>query len=65
LFIAGAQDRIIPVAHARAAHAAVAGSWLHVMDDAGHEPHVECPEDVSTVIREFVDHPDPRAGRPG
>ena len=54
LFIAGAQDRIIPPAHARDAHQAVADSKLHIIDDAGHEPHVECPDVVAKLIHEFV-----------
>jgi pimeloyl-ACP methyl ester carboxylesterase len=62
MFIAGGRDRIIPAAHTRAAHEAVGGSWLHVIDDAGHEPHVERPGVVSVLIRDFVDHPDPRGG---
>ena len=58
LFIAGAQDRMIPAAHAVAAHAAATGSRLHIIDDAGHEPHVECPVVVAPLIHEFVgSHP--------
>jgi pimeloyl-ACP methyl ester carboxylesterase len=55
LFIAGAQDRTIPPAHARAAHEAVDGSRLHILDAAGHQPHVECPDVVAELIREFID----------
>ena len=54
MFIAGAQDRTIPPAHARDAHEAVADSQLHIIDDAGHEPHVECPDVVAKLIHEFV-----------
>lgn len=58
LFIAGAQDRIIPPAHAGVAHAEAPGSRLHIIDDAGHEPQVERPDVVAAVIREFIDgHP--------
>src|SRR5262249_23952935 len=54
LFIAGAQDRIIPPAHARDAHEAVPDSQLHILDDAGHEPHLERPDGVAKLINEFV-----------
>ena len=54
LFIAGAQDRTIPPAHARAAHEAVTDSELHILDHAGHTPHVECPDVVAKLIQEFV-----------
>jgi pimeloyl-ACP methyl ester carboxylesterase len=62
LFIAGAQDRMIPAAHARAAHATASGSRLHIIDGAGHEPQVECPDLVAAVILEFVGSHHPRAG---
>jgi len=54
LFIAGALDRIIPPAHATVAHEAVVGSRLHIIDDAGHEPHLECPDVVAASIRQFI-----------
>ena len=59
LFIAGAQDRIIPPAHARDAHEAVTDSQLYIIDDAGHQPHLECPDVVANLIHEFVGS-DPR-----
>src|ERR1700756_1270786 len=36
LIIAGAQDKVIPPSHARAAHAALPASQLQIIDDAGH-----------------------------
>ena len=43
LLIWGDQDRIIPVAHGYATHAAVPGSRLEVLPGVGHFPHVESP----------------------
>jgi len=48
----GSEDRIVPVTHARAAppHAVA-----HVLDGAGHLPHMEKSGDVNRLIRRFVD----------
>ncbi len=54
LIIFGDQDRCIPVEHAYAAHAAVPGSQLHVIEGAGHQPQVECGDTVASVMRDFL-----------
>jgi len=54
LIICGDRDRVIPVEHARAAHDALPDSSLHVIPDAGHHPHLECPETVACLIHNFV-----------
>lgn len=55
LIIFGEQDRCIPVAHAYSAHHALPGSVLHLIPGAGHQPQVECPDTVITVLSEFID----------
>ncbi|WTW94095.1 alpha/beta hydrolase [Streptomycetaceae bacterium NBC_01309] len=77
LILWGALDPVIPVAHARIAHAAMPGSLLRVFPDSGHFPHHDDPAGFAKAVEEFVeatdaaDH-DPvrwrqllRAGRPG
>ena len=54
LLIWGDQDRIIPVAHGYATHAAVPGSRLEVLPGVGHFPHVESPTAVVDILDDFI-----------
>jgi pimeloyl-ACP methyl ester carboxylesterase len=54
LIVAGAEDRVIPTDHALAAHAALPGSRLAIIDGSGHHPHLDCPETLAGLIDEFV-----------
>jgi acetyl esterase/lipase len=54
LIITGDRDRVIPVAHAHAAHAALPGSRLHILPDVWHHPQVECPDTVMALIDDFI-----------
>jgi pimeloyl-ACP methyl ester carboxylesterase len=54
LLIWGDRDRIIPVSHAYAAHDAVTGSRLEVLDGVGHFPHVEAPTAVADILENFI-----------
>jgi len=54
LIITGEEDRVIPVAHAHAAHAALPGSRLHVLPDVWHHPQVESPDTVMALIDDFI-----------
>ena len=54
MLVWGDRDPIIPVAHAHAAHEAIEGSRLEIMDDTGHFPHVEHPERFTAVLADFI-----------
>jgi pimeloyl-ACP methyl ester carboxylesterase len=54
VLIWGDQDRIIPVAHAYAAHDALEGSRLEVLEGVGHFPHVEAPSAVADILEDFM-----------
>jgi pimeloyl-ACP methyl ester carboxylesterase len=54
LIVAGARDTVIPSGHAQAAHAALPGSRLKIIDDAGHHPMLDCPATLARLIHEFV-----------
>jgi pimeloyl-ACP methyl ester carboxylesterase len=54
LLIWGDQDRIIPVSHAQAAHAAFPDSRLVILPGVGHYPHVEAADAVIVAVDEFV-----------
>jgi pimeloyl-ACP methyl ester carboxylesterase len=47
----GKKDRIIPMAHAFQASGTTA---LHLLDETGHVPHLECPDIVARLIDELV-----------
>lgn len=54
LLLWGARDRMIPLAHATAAHEAIPGSQLRVLARAGHFPHLDEPEAVAGHISQFL-----------
>ena len=58
LIVWGAQDRIIPVEHARTAHEMVPGSRLVVLDHAGHFPHAEEPARFVEVVLDLLETTD-------
>jgi pimeloyl-ACP methyl ester carboxylesterase len=55
LIIWGDNDKIIPVAHAHTAHAALPGSRLEIFEGAGHFPQVEAPEQFVDVVMDFIE----------
>jgi len=59
LIVWGKNDTIIPVSHAHAAHEAIPGSRLEIIDDCGHFPHVEDPERFLGVLLEFLEATQP------
>jgi pimeloyl-ACP methyl ester carboxylesterase len=54
LIVWGEDDKIIPVAHARAAHAGIEGSRLDVFPGAGHFPHLDAPARFVSILMDFV-----------
>ncbi len=54
LLIWGARDTIIPLAHGHAAHEAMPGSRLEVLEQAGHFPHIDEPDAVSAMVGDLV-----------
>lgn len=55
LIVWGERDRIIPVAHAHEAHAAMPGSRLVIFEESGHFLHTEEPARFVETLVEFVD----------
>ncbi|HWW53081.1 MAG TPA: alpha/beta fold hydrolase [Acidimicrobiales bacterium] len=60
LLVWGDQDPIIPVEHARRAHADMPGSRLEIFEGAGHFPHCEQPERFVRVLTDFLRTTRPR-----
>jgi pimeloyl-ACP methyl ester carboxylesterase len=54
LIVWGADDRLIPVSHAVAAHESMPGSRLEIFEGAGHYPHCENPERFVEVLVDFI-----------
>jgi len=63
LFVWGASDRLIPVAVGERAVQQLPGSELIVIDDCGHNPQMECPEEFAASAIAFAHRVDARAGR--
>ena len=55
LLVWGADDRIIPVAHAHQAHQAMPNSRLEIFERSGHLPHVADPARFVQAVRAFLD----------
>jgi pimeloyl-ACP methyl ester carboxylesterase len=64
MLVWGARDAVVPLAHARTAHAAMPGSRLEVFDDAGHFPHHSDPARFVGVLEEFLGSTDPARWSP-
>jgi len=65
LIVWGEQDDIIPVTHAHAAHEAIPGSHLAIIEGAAHFVHAEQPDRFVEILTEFIEATDPAAAEPG
>ena len=59
LFVWGERDHTIPPAHGLEAHAAVPGSRFETPPRAAHFPHLEDPEGLARVLRDFLETTEP------
>jgi pimeloyl-ACP methyl ester carboxylesterase len=59
MIVWGTNDTIIPVSHAEAAHQAVPGSRLEILDGVGHFPPAEVPVQMTDIVIDFVDTTEP------
>jgi pimeloyl-ACP methyl ester carboxylesterase len=59
LIVWGERDRTIPLAHGRAAHEAVPHSRFATLPRAAHFPHLEDPEGLAAVLRDFIESTEP------
>ncbi|MEO3757513.1 alpha/beta hydrolase [Mycobacterium sp. B14F4] len=55
----GTRDSVIPVSHARMAHAAMPGSRLEIFDGSGHFPFHDDPDRFVEVVEKFIDSTEP------
>jgi pimeloyl-ACP methyl ester carboxylesterase len=54
LIIWGERDHTIPLQHGRSAHEAISHSRFETLPRAAHFPHLEDPEALAAVLRDFV-----------
>jgi pimeloyl-ACP methyl ester carboxylesterase len=54
LIVWGERDNTIPISHGRRAHHAIPGSHFETLPRAAHFPHLEDPEGLAEVLRQFL-----------
>lgn len=54
LIIHGREDRIVPVKQSIRLHEELANSQLVILEECGHVPHEELPEQTAELIRRFI-----------
>ncbi len=58
LMVAGAQDRIFPLAVLREVSQVIPGAQLYIIGEAGHSPYFEAAEEFNNVVGAFIsEHP--------
>ena len=55
----GTNDVVVPVSHARMAHAAMPGSQLEIFEGSGHFPFHDDPDRFIEVVERFIDTTEP------
>ncbi len=64
LIIVGRQDEFTPVAKAQEIQQNVQGSKLVIIEDAGHMPNLEHPDEFNKIVLGFLEKNKPPAGEP-
>jgi pimeloyl-ACP methyl ester carboxylesterase len=59
LIVWGKGDHTIPLAHGRDAHRAIPHSRFETLANAAHFPHLEDPEALAAVLRNFIETTEP------
>ncbi len=59
LIVWGEKDNTIPIEHGLDAHRAIPHSHFQTLPDAAHFPHIEVPEALAAVLREFIESTEP------
>ena len=54
LIVWGHEDKVIPLNFAERFHKEIANSQLRIIDNCGHMPHVECPDEFTRMVLEFL-----------
>jgi pimeloyl-ACP methyl ester carboxylesterase len=54
LIIWGRQDPIVPLSAGQLYHNSIPGSRLSIIDNCGHRPEVEKPDEFIRLVQEFL-----------
>jgi len=54
LIIWGKKDKMTPVSDAYVMNRKIAGSKLEILENVGHSPHLESPEELANIVTNFV-----------
>ena len=54
LILWGRDDKLIPLSFGQRFHQEIAGSQLRIIDDCGHMPQVECANEFTTAVLQFL-----------
>ncbi len=54
MIVWGERDNTIPLAHGRSAHEAIPHSYFRTLPTAAHFPHLEDPQTLALMLREFI-----------
>ena len=52
----GREDTTVPFAHSELIRAAIPHAEFHIIENVGHIPHYEKPEEVNPILSEFIIH---------
>lgn len=56
MIICGREDEVTPLKESEFMHKNIEGSELHIIENAGHVPNLEHPEEFNTLLMDFVTH---------
>ncbi len=59
MIVWGERDHTIPLAHGRLAHEAIPHSFFRTLPRAAHFPHLEDPDGLSQLLRDFIQQTHP------
>ena len=59
MIVWGERDNTIPLAHGRRAHEAIPHSFFHTLPGVAHFPHLEDPDGLAGLLREFMQQTHP------
>ena len=54
LLVWGKEDRLVPPVYAEEFARRIAGARVEIVDQAGHAPHLEQPDAVAPLVRDFL-----------
>ncbi len=55
LIVWGREDKIVPIDSGRIYQESIPGSVMQVMENVGHRPEIENPDEFSKLITTFLD----------